>query len=89
MEKYCTPGQATDDNIGRRMRIVCWIPKAEHKLSICDTYISPMQQRFTNAPKRHVIRTLLVLLQPKCSVFTARYGMELYVEFRLALKTSH
>ena len=40
VEKYCTPGQVTDDNIVRRMRIVCWIPKAEHKLSICDTYFS-------------------------------------------------
>ena len=26
-EKYCTAGQATDDNIIRRMRIVCWITK--------------------------------------------------------------
>jgi len=28
VEKYCTAGQATDDNIIRRMRIACWIPKA-------------------------------------------------------------
>jgi hypothetical protein len=26
--KYGTAGQATDDNIIRRMRIACWIPKA-------------------------------------------------------------
>jgi hypothetical protein len=28
VEKYCRPGQATDDSIIRRMRISCWIPKA-------------------------------------------------------------
>jgi uncharacterized protein (DUF924 family) len=26
--KHGTVGQATDDNITRRMRIACWIPKA-------------------------------------------------------------
>jgi hypothetical protein len=28
VEKYCRAGQATDDNIVRRMRIACWITKA-------------------------------------------------------------
>ena len=28
MEKYGTAGQATDDNIIRRMRFACWITKA-------------------------------------------------------------
>jgi hypothetical protein len=28
VEKYCTAGQARDDNILQRMRIACWIPKA-------------------------------------------------------------
>ena len=28
MEKYCTAGQATDDNIIRHGRIACWITKA-------------------------------------------------------------
>ena len=28
MEKYGTPGQATDDSIIRRMRFACWITKA-------------------------------------------------------------
>jgi len=27
-EKYCTAEQARDDEIIRRMRIECWIPKA-------------------------------------------------------------
>jgi hypothetical protein len=29
VEKYGTAGQATDDNIIRRMRFACWITKAE------------------------------------------------------------
>jgi len=28
LKKYCSVGQATGDNIIRRMRIACWIPKA-------------------------------------------------------------
>ena len=28
VERYCTAGQATDDNTTRRMRIACWIPKS-------------------------------------------------------------
>jgi hypothetical protein len=28
VEEYGTPGQATDDNIIRRMRFACWITKA-------------------------------------------------------------
>jgi hypothetical protein len=32
-EKYCRAGQATDDNIMRRMRIACWMNKAT------DTYL--------------------------------------------------
>jgi len=46
-----------------------------------------MQQWFTNAPNRHVIRTVLVLLQQRCSVFTARYEMKLYGQFGSALNT--
>ena len=28
MEKFCSTGQATDDNIIRRMHFACWITKA-------------------------------------------------------------
>jgi len=35
VEIYCTAGQATADNIRRRMRIACWIPKATNTLSTC------------------------------------------------------
>ena len=28
VEKYCTTGQPTDDNIIRLMRFACWTPKA-------------------------------------------------------------
>jgi hypothetical protein len=30
VEKYCTAGQATDDNIIRRMRFACWMAKAKN-----------------------------------------------------------
>jgi len=30
VEKYCTARRATDDNIIRRMRFACWIPKAAY-----------------------------------------------------------
>jgi hypothetical protein len=32
-EEYCRAGQATDDNIIRRMRFACWVPKATNKHS--------------------------------------------------------
>ena len=45
MEKYCTAGQATDDNIVRRMRIACWIPKATNTHSQYVILIAfPLQQ---------------------------------------------
>jgi len=34
-KKFCTSGQATDENRTRRMRIACWIPKA---INICSEY---------------------------------------------------
>jgi len=33
VEKYCTAGQVTDDNITRRMRTACWITKATNAQS--------------------------------------------------------
>jgi hypothetical protein len=44
-KKYCTAGQATDDNIIRRMRIACWIRTATNIKSEYVTLIaSPLQQ---------------------------------------------
>ena len=45
MEKYGTAGQATDDNIIRRMRFACWITKATdtHLESVIPTAF-PRQQ---------------------------------------------
>ena len=43
--KHCTTGQATDDNIIRRMRIACRIPKATNTHSEHVTLIAfPLQQ---------------------------------------------
>jgi len=45
VEKYCRARQATDDNKIRRMRIVCWIPKATNTHSEYVTLIAfPHQQ---------------------------------------------
>jgi hypothetical protein len=46
VEKYCTAGQVTDDNIIRRMRVACWITKATNTHSDCLIVIAfPRQQR--------------------------------------------
>ena len=59
-----------------RMRIACWVPKAtdthsEYVILVAFPHISFC----TNAPQRHVIRTLSVLTQPRRNVFTARYEL--------------
>jgi hypothetical protein len=63
------------DDIIRRMRIACWIPKATDTLRICNTY-------FFSTPTM-VARTRLVFrLHAHClscnrdGVFTARYGLD-------------
>jgi hypothetical protein len=45
VEKYGRAGQATDDNIIRRMRIACWIPKLQtHTQNTCYLIAFPWQQ---------------------------------------------
>jgi len=45
LEKYATAGQATDDNMIRRMRFGCWITKATNTHSEYVTLLSlPLQQ---------------------------------------------
>jgi hypothetical protein len=45
VEKYCKAGQATVDNITRRMRFACWITKATHTHSEYVIFIAfPWQQ---------------------------------------------
>jgi hypothetical protein len=47
LEKCCRVGQATDENIIRRMRIAYWIPKATNTHSQCVILIAfPLQQWF-------------------------------------------
>ena len=47
MEKYVTAGQATDDNVIRRMLTACWIPKATNQHSEYVTRItSTLRQRW-------------------------------------------
>jgi hypothetical protein len=37
-KKYCTAGQATEDNLIRRMRFACQITKATDTPGMCNTY---------------------------------------------------
>jgi len=50
VEKYCTAGQVTDDNIIRRMRTACWItkatnPQSEYVISIAVALQTFLQER--------------------------------------------
>jgi hypothetical protein len=45
MAKYCTSGQATHENIIRRMRIACWLLKTAKKpIRYVILIASPLQQ---------------------------------------------
>jgi hypothetical protein len=47
VEKYGRGGQATDENIIRRMRTSCWITKATDTLRIVNTYCFSMSKVVT------------------------------------------
>jgi hypothetical protein len=63
VEKYYRAGQATDDNIIRRMSIACWITKATGTRSeyVVLTFFNG-SSGYANAPECYVIRTLPLLL---------------------------
>jgi hypothetical protein len=46
VEKYDTAGQATDDNIIRRMRFACWITKVTDAHSECVILIAFSRQQW-------------------------------------------
>jgi hypothetical protein len=63
VEKCSGAGQATDDNILKRMRIACWITKATNTPSEYVTLIaSPRQKCYANAPEYHATCIMPVLL---------------------------
>ena len=66
MEKCCSTGQATDDNIIRRIGIAYWITKATDTESEYGILIDfPLQQRLLNARVlRYTYIVCLVLLIP-------------------------
>jgi len=72
VEKYCTAGQATDGNIMRCMRIACWLPNATNIKSEYVILIAfPLNNGYTNAPQRYVVRTVqpvLLVAVPNFSV---------------------
>ena len=78
MEKYCTAGQVTDDNITRRMCTECWIHKAANTLS---KYV-----QITAFPRQHgkresawMLRYMyIVLLSSPVKVFGTQRAHTLY-----------
>jgi hypothetical protein len=68
VEKYCTAGQATDDNIIWRMCIACWVPKATDTHSEYVILIAfPRQQWLRERSSLLRLRTLPALLLSICT----------------------
>jgi hypothetical protein len=64
VEKYGTTGQATDDNVMRRMRCACWITKARDAHSEYVILIAfPLQKWLRERACANVVRTSSVLLK--------------------------
>ena len=59
--KYCTDGQATDDNIIRRIRTACWIMLLTHTHNMQHLLLFHCHNSCTNAPLCYVIPILPVL----------------------------
>jgi len=61
--KYCKALQSTDDNVIRRMRCACWIPKATNTYSECVLLLFHGNSGYANAPPCYVILILPVLFR--------------------------
>jgi hypothetical protein len=63
VEKYGTAGQATGDNIIRRMHVACWVTKATDTLS---EYVILLllhgNNGYTNAPQCYVYKFIACLV---------------------------
>ena len=62
VEKYSTAGQATEDNIIRRMRFACWITEA--------TGIHSEYLILTAVPQQQWFRQITLMLHISCVVKT-------------------
>ena len=63
VEKYCTPGQATDDNIIWRMRFAFWLTKAKDIHSEYVILIAfPLQQRLRERGSMYFISSCLTTI---------------------------
>ena len=80
VEKYRRAGQATHDNITRRMRIACWAPKATNTHSEYVILIAfPLQQWLQESPSSYVTRTLSVLFSFNKNTVVATAGVMLLI----------
>jgi len=74
MVKFGTAGQATDDNIIRRMRFGCWITKVAYTGSKCVTLTDfPLQQWLHQSASMLRYRTLPLLFTKQCSLFLLKF----------------
>jgi len=80
--KYGTAGQATDDNIIRRMRTVCRIIVATNTERICNMLAFPWQNYYANTPPRYVIHTsvyMSLIYTSKCLLFLQLFHEKTFV----------
>jgi hypothetical protein len=62
-EKYCTAGEATDDNIIQNIHNVCWTTKATNTHSeYVILFAFPLKNGCMNAPQCYIVLILPVLL---------------------------
>jgi hypothetical protein len=72
MEKYGRAGQATDDNIIRRMRIACWVTKDTNTDSEYVILIAfALQQRFRE--RASILRYMYIVSLVTCKVVKQHY----------------
>ena len=76
MEKYCTAGQATDDNIIRCMRIACWIPKATNMKSEYVIFIAFPPQQWLHERASMLHYTYTACLACSCSQLQSEINMQ-------------
>jgi len=90
VEKYCRTGQATDENIIRRMRIACWLTKDKyrHKLKIRNTYCFFMATADTREHVNVMLYAHCLSLYVCCRkhLFPNVRGQEFYVFFLRCFK---
>ena len=84
-EKYCRAGQATVDNIIRRMRFACWITTDTHSEYVIRTAI-PLRQWL---PERaSIVRYMYIGWLANCSLLPLAPWSRVLLSFRVTIRPS-